>query len=188
MNVSSPIPSNLTDATDRSKSGKGVASGHKLASGLVWVFIGLSIGFLLVLATQIIVQPRFSLDLGFIRTTGRTGLLVTLLPALVGLLGQLSSWRGWFWGAWLAAAYCSFWAVVFLGGLPQVWNVKRSFCLEGLNFCIVSPWVARLTVIALATPFLLAACWSVQQARRKGRARTSASRFTSMDCALRQRQ
>lgn len=142
---------------------------RKLATGLARVlaelFLSTTVGLLVVIALQIFAQPGFPLDLGCIRTTGRTGLSVTLVPAIVGMIGLAQLRRRRPAGPWLVAAYSGFWAAVILGGLPGVWNAKQSFCLEGLNFCIVSPWIARLTVLALATPFLLSAGWALRQTR-----------------------
>lgn len=116
---------------------------------------------LLVISILILLQPRFPLNFGAIRTTGRMGLLVTLVPSLAAIGGMIL-WRGSRrrTGAWILTAYSLYWAVVFLSGLPAVWNARRSFCLDALHFCIISPWVARLTVIGIALPFVLAAlCW-----------------------------
>lgn len=136
---------------------------HEVRRSLVALFMVATIVFLIVLTALILIQPKFPLDLGVLRTTGRIGLLITALPAAVGIAGLLLLWRRRI-GSLLVAAYCTFWSAVFLSGLPQVWNARRSFCLKGLNFCIISPWVARLTVLAIATPFLLSAWWSLRQA------------------------
>ncbi len=149
-------------------------SGPLLRSLIIRLFILATLVFLLVLAVLTVVVPAFPLNIGFVRTTGPAGLLGTLVPALVGGAGLVLMWRGRRSGALLTAAYCAFWGIVFLAGLPQVWNAKQSFCLKGLNFCITSPWVARLTTVAIATPFLLCAWWSARQgtgpSRRKGTA------------------
>ena len=129
---------------------------------LASLFISATIVFLVVITVLIIMQPSFPLNFGFIYTTGRTGLFVTVVPVMVGIVGLALLWSRQRIGAILVATYCAFWAVVFLGGLPRVWNARQSFCLEGLNFCITSPWVARLTVLAIATPFLLSAWWSLR--------------------------
>jgi hypothetical protein len=141
-----------------------VMTGRHVRSALVGLFITATIGFLLVLTILIVVQRNFPLNLGLVRTTGRAGLFVSLLPALVGTVGLALLRYKRAAGAMLVAAYSAFWAIVFLGGLPQVWNARQSFCLNALNFCIVSPWIARLTVLAIATPFLLSAWWALRQA------------------------
>lgn len=110
--------------------------------------------FFLGLSVAVLRNPRFPLALGIIRTTGRTGLWITLLPAMVALVGLIARTRKKF-SAVLLAAYCAFWSVVILSGLPFVWNAKQSFCFK--NLCITSHWVARLAVLGLATPFVLAA-------------------------------
>jgi hypothetical protein len=135
-----------------------------IRGALVGLFILTTIGFLVAFTVLIIVQPKFPLNIGLFRTTGRAGLFVTVLPALAGGGGLALLRYQRRIGAILLTAYCAFWASVFLGGLPVVWNAKQSFCLEGLDFCITSPWVARLTIFAIATPFLLSAWWSLRQA------------------------
>ena len=139
-------------------------TGSYVRRALVWLFISATIGFLLVLTVLIVAQTKFPLNIGVVRTTGRAGLFVSLLPALVVTVGLRLLWYKRATGAILVAAYSAFWAIVFLGVLPQVWNARQSFCLKGLNFCIISPWVARLTVLAIATPFLLSAWWALRQA------------------------
>jgi hypothetical protein len=144
----------------------GVLSGQRfrLAFALFWTLA--STLMLLGISVAIFRQPGFPLDLGLIRTSGRSGLWVTLLPGGLGLVAVLLL----FWqrrvGAGLLAAYSLFWLVIFAGGLHAVWNAKRSFCIESLDFCIVTPWIGRLTTIGLAVPFLLVAVWSGRQAAR----------------------
>jgi hypothetical protein len=119
---------------------------------------------------MIAAYPRFPLNLGVIATTGRTGLLVMVPAALAGIAGLLLLRSRRSLGMTLTAMYCAFWAAVFLAGLPRVWNARQSFCLKGLNFCIYSPWVARVTVFAIVAPFLLSAWWALVQARKHPRA------------------
>lgn len=70
-------------------------------------------------------------------------------------------WRRGRLCAELLEAYCSFGFFTMSSVLPGVWNAERSFCIR--TFCITTPWVEHLMVVALATPFLLTAVW----ARRK---------------------
>jgi len=133
---------------------------------LVSLFAAITIGFLVVIAILMLVQRDFPFDLGIVRTVGRAGLPATMLPAAVAVLGVVLIWRRRRLGGVLLAAYSAYWAIVFLAGLPRIWNARQSFCLKGLNFCIVSPWVARLTVLAIVVPFALAAWWSIRQARQ----------------------
>jgi len=106
------------------------------------------------LSVAIFRNPRFPLALGFIRTTGRGGLWITFLPAVVAFV-RLIAWKWRKFSAALLAAYCVFWSVAVLSGLPHVWNAKQSFCFR--NYCITTHWVARLAILALATPFILSA-------------------------------
>jgi len=122
---------------------------------LFWICI--TALFFLGLSVAVFANPHFPLAIGVFRTVGRTGLWVTLLPTLVAMLGLLL-WRRQKFGAGLVAAYSLFWSVAFLSCLPYVWNAKRSFCVR--NFCITTPWLGRLTTLALAAPFLLAAIWA----------------------------
>ncbi len=157
----------------------GAITGVEVRRGLVSLFISATIGFLVLITILIVFQPKFPLSFGLVRTTGITGLLVTALPAGVGILGLLQMWRRRRIGSILVAAYSLFWGVLFLAGLPQVWNAQKSFCVEGMNFCITSPWVGRLTVLAIASPFLLSGWWSVQQAKGRRMEDTATSQRES---------
>lgn len=126
--------------------------------GFFWIFA--TILLFLGLSVVVFVTPRFPLAIGVLRTTGWYGLWITLLPTLIGLAGVVL-WRRGKLGAWLVAAYSSFWFLTILSGLPVVWNAKRSFCIR--TFCITTPWLGRLTTLALAAPFLLAAIWAASQ-------------------------
>ncbi|HEX7137878.1 MAG TPA: hypothetical protein VF219_08535 [Vicinamibacterales bacterium] len=135
---------------------------------LAFVWTHTTIVFLFVVSSLILVKPSFALNLGFIQTTGRVGLLATFVPAVAALAAGL-----WFavrrsgGGLLVLAFYSAFWAVVFAGGLPAIWNARRSFCLKGLDFCIISPWVARLTLMSIILPFLLAAIVFLAEAQRR---------------------
>jgi hypothetical protein len=109
--------------------------------------------------------------LGIIRTTGLTGLWVTLLPAAVGLVGMILLKRARQTGLALVALYSAFWLAVGASALPTVWNAKRSFCLNGIGFCITSPWLGRIVALTLLTPFLLVALWSCRLLLGRGGAR-----------------
>jgi hypothetical protein len=122
---------------------------------LLWICI--TALFFLGLSVAVFADPHFPLAIGVFRTVGRTGLWVTLLPTLAAMLG-LILWRRQKFGSALVSAYSLFWFIAFLSCLPYVWNAKRSFCLR--NFCITTPWLGRLTVLALAAPFLLASIWA----------------------------
>jgi hypothetical protein len=143
-----------------------------LGTLLAFLWIIVTMFFFLGLSVAVFRNPRFPLALGMIRTTGRAGLWITFVPAVVALAGLLAStWRGL--SAVLLAAYCAFWSVVILSGLPYVWNAKQSFCFK--NLCITTHWVARLTILALATPFVLAAFSTARPiARQQPREKTLA--------------
>ena len=138
----------------------------KTPLGTVLGFFWIVVTILLFLGLSVVVYttPRFPLAIGVLRTTGRSGLWVTLLPTLVALVGVIL-WRRGRLGAWLLTAYSSFWCFTMLSGLPYVWNAKRSFCIK--TFCITTPWLGRLTVLALAAPFLLAAIWAGRTASKR---------------------
>jgi hypothetical protein len=131
---------------------------------LVSLFVSATIGFLVLITFLIVIQPKFPLNVGLVRTTGKTGLLLTAVPAVCAIVGLFQLPRRRRIGSILLTAYCLFWGGVFLAGLPEVWNAQQSFCLKGLDFCITSPWVGRLAVLAIATPFLLSAWWLFRQA------------------------
>lgn len=126
--------------------------------GLAFVWTSATIIMLLVISALIVAQPHFPLNLGVIKTNGLTGLAATLLPAVAGIAGMILFFRpaARRLGAQLLGGYSAFWALIFLSGLPAVWNARRSFCLKSLNFCIISPWVARLTMLSIVLPFALA--------------------------------
>ncbi|MGB9031842.1 MAG: hypothetical protein WCC27_17095 [Acidobacteriaceae bacterium] len=121
--------------------------------------------YLLITSALIFLDARFPLNLGLIRTTGRVGLWVTLLPGVVGVLALLLILLRARLGALLLGAYSLFWTVVLACTLPAVWNARSSFCTQ--TMCIRTPWIARLLVLALATPFVLAALWATGEAGRR---------------------
>jgi hypothetical protein len=131
------------------------------AAGII--FVGGSALFLLGVSAAILQDRNFPLNFGLIRTIGRAGLWITLLPALAGLAGLALLRRSRSIGASLVGLYSLFWAVVAASGLPGIWNASRSFCLQGLNLCITSPWLGRLLLIAIAASFLGVAAWSWRQ-------------------------
>jgi len=136
----------------------------KLRLALVLLWTLLTAIWLTVIAVLIFRQPDFPLNLGLIRTTGRIGLLVTLLPALCGLGGMCLLFIRRELGAKLLVIYSAFWTGALLGSLPLIWNASHAFCIH--NFCITTPWVGRLALFVLMTPFLLTAVWSLRQASR----------------------
>jgi hypothetical protein len=115
---------------------------------------------LLAIALGILTQPDFPLGLGIIRTRGLMGLWATLFPAIIGVSGVvLFHWSNRA-GSGLILAYSAFWSLLLASILPTVWNAESSFCLQGLGVCITAPWLARLTVLGLLTPFFLLWVWS----------------------------
>lgn len=135
----------------------------RVALVLVWTLASLVVLF--VIAVLILRQPNFPLTLGLIRTVGRSGLWVTLLPAISGLFALCLLFIRRRLGAKLLGVYSAFWLGVWLSALPTVWNARRSFCLH--NFCITTPWLGRLTVFALSVPFLLVTLWSRHEVVRR---------------------
>jgi len=133
---------------------RALKSNAPLGNILALAWISFTIFYFAGLSVAVSRDPRFPLAIGIVRTTGRTGLWITLLPTLVGLAGVIV-WKRRKLSAELLLAYCAFWSATVLSGLPSVWNAKRSFCIR--TFCITSPWVARLTLLLLAAPFILAA-------------------------------
>jgi hypothetical protein len=117
---------------------------------------------LLTISVLIFRDARFPLNLGMIRTTGRTGLWVTLLPGLIGLIALLLVVLHARAGAFLLGLYSLFWIVVFGLALPAVWNARSSFCTQ--TMCIRTPWLGRLLVLALASPFVVEVLWARSEA------------------------
>jgi len=137
----------------------------KLRFALVFLWTLASFIWLFIIAILIFHQPNFPLNLGLVRTTGRTGLWITLLPALWGMLAVCLLFIRRKLGAKLLGIYSAFWMGILLSALPVVWHARHSFCIRNA-FCITTPWVGRLTVLAFAVPFLLVALWSYREAIR----------------------
>jgi hypothetical protein len=138
-------------------------NGSYVCRGLAMLWSAFTIVYLLVISGLILRDPKFPLNLGSINTTGRVGLWLTLPPGLVGFVAVLLASRRARAGAWLLGIYSVFWAGVLVSGLPVIWNARTSFCTRTL--CITTPWIARLLVLALATPFLLVAVWTHREVR-----------------------
>jgi hypothetical protein len=51
---------------------------------------------------------------------------------------------------------------VFGLALPAVWNARSSFCTQ--TMCIRTPWLGRLLVLALASPFVVEVLWARSEA------------------------
>ena len=135
----------------------------RLRSGLAVFWTVFTIVFLLVLSLLVLRVRDFPLAIGAFRTVGRSGLWITLLPAVVGAVGLFLLTRKKPLGPWLLIAYSVFWFVMLVGALPTVWHAKTSFCINWLNFCIVTPWITRVVVVVLAAPFLFSAIWAWHQ-------------------------
>jgi hypothetical protein len=133
-------------------------------SALLWLAI--SAIYLLVLSVLICGDPRFPLNLGAIRTTGLTGLWITLAPAIAGFLAFFLLLFRIRTGAIVLGAYCWLWIAVLASGLPWVWNARESFCTH--TICIRTPWIGRLLVLGLVTPCLMVAIWAKHEFARLG--------------------
>ena len=138
--------------------------GHYLSRTLALLWSAFTSLYLLVLSALILRDAEFSLRLGSINTVGRAGLWVTLLPGMLGLAGVLMVLARARTGAWLLGICSLFWTGVLLAAMPAVWHARSSFCMR--YFCITSPWLSRLLLLALATPFLLVALWSRRENKR----------------------
>ena len=125
-------------------------------SALSW--LASTVVYLLVLSVLVVDQPRFPLNLGLIRTVGRAGLWVTLLPALAGALAFILVLLRRRIGAVVLGLYCWFWAGILACGLPVIWNARESFCTS--TRCIRTPWLGRLLLLGLMTPFVMVALWA----------------------------
>jgi hypothetical protein len=131
-------------------------------SALLW--LATSTTYLLVLSVLILGNAQFPLNLGAIRTTGRTGLWMTLAPAIAGCLAFFLVFFRMRAGALVLGAYCGFWTAVLAYGLPWVWNARESFCTR--TMCIRTPWIGRLLVFGLMTLFVLVAIWAKHEFSR----------------------
>lgn len=137
---------------------------QQIFRGLALTWSVLTVIFLLVISALILQDEGFPLNLGVIKTTGRVGLWISLLPGLAGLVAVLLLLLRGRVGAWLLGIYSLFWTAVLISGLPAVWNARHSFCIR--TICITTPWVGRLLVLALASAFLLVALWAYREATR----------------------
>lgn len=142
--------------------------GLRLCRGLALFWAGFTTVYLLFISVLISQDAAFSLKLGIIHTIGRAGLWVTLLSALFGFMSLILVWSRVKMGAWLLGAYALFWTGLILSGLPGIWNAKTSFCTR--SFCITTPWIGRLLVLALATSFFLVAVWTYRESKRLAKA------------------
>jgi hypothetical protein len=125
-------------------------------SAMLWLAI--TTIYLLIVSVLICGNAGFQLKLGAIRTTGPTGLWMTLAPAILGCCAFfLVAFRARA-GAIALGVYCGFWMAVLAGTLPWVWNAHQSFCMR--TMCIRTPWIGRLLVFALMTPFAIVAIWA----------------------------
>lgn len=131
-------------------------------SALFW--LAASTIYLVVLSALICGNARFPLNLGAIRTTGRAGLWITVAPAIAGMAAFLLVVFRVRAGSLVLGAYCGFWTVVLACGLPWIWNARESFCTS--TMCIRTPWIGRLVVIGLMTPFAIVALWAKQEFAR----------------------
>jgi hypothetical protein len=137
---------------------------------LVRVWIIVTALPLLGITFGILLEPGFPLGLGVVQTRGLTGLWVSLLPAVVGIVGVVVlSWSSRV-GAGLILVYSAFWALLLAGMLPVVWNVQSSFCLRGLGVCITGAWLGRLVVLGLLAAFVLVSGWCLRRVRTAGEA------------------
>ena len=71
---------------------------------------------------MILGKPDFHLGLGLINTTGKTGILFTVIPALLGTAAVLLLFRVRTLGARLLTVYCAFWFLNFFSGFIHNWN------------------------------------------------------------------
>lgn len=130
---------------------------------LVWSWF--SVIYLLVISALIVQDAAFPLRLGKINTVGRTGLWITLVPAVIGIAALLLVSIRIRLGGRLLSIYALFWTAVLGAGLPVVWNAQTSFCTR--TFCIRTPWIGRTLLLALAGAFVSVAIWSWREARGK---------------------
>ena len=123
---------------------------------LLWVVPGILV--LYVMAGMILGKPSYHLGLGMIQTIGLTGLSFTLFPALWGTAAVLLLFRKPALGATLLTVYCSFWFVIFFGGLIQNWN---EIMLSGgiFNGPVALRVGVGMMIIAFLGSFLLCAMW-----------------------------
>lgn len=131
-------------------------------SALAWL-AGSSI-YLLVLSVAISGNAHFPLNLGAIKTTGETGLWLTLAPAVAGFLALCLVLFRIRAGALVLGIYCAFWTAILACVLPFVWNARESFCTP--TMCIRTPWIGRLLVFGLMTPFAIVALWARREFAR----------------------
>jgi hypothetical protein len=130
-------------------------------SALLWLAI--STIYLTVLSALICGNARFPLNIGAIKTTGRTGLWITLAPAIVGCLAFFLLLFRVRAGAIFLGVYCAFWTFVLACALP--------FCTQ--TVCIRTPWIGRLLLLGLITPFAIVANWARLEFARMSRMQLS---------------
>ena len=136
--------------------------GSRSCGFLASLWSALTAGYLLAISVLILSNDSFPLKLGSIHTIGRTGLWLTLLPGSLGIVALLLAFRWTRLGSWLLSIYSLFWTGLLASGLPAIWNARMSFCTRSL--CITTPWIGRLLLFALITPFLMITLWKSREA------------------------
>jgi len=137
--------------------------GSAVSRWLALTWSAITVAYLIVIAAAIFNDPQFHLSVGIIHTVGRMGLIVTILPAALGLVGLILTWRRRALGARLLGIYSAFCGLLFLTVLPSIWNSQASFCTG--SFCLRSVWLGRLITFSIASAFFLVAGWAYREQR-----------------------
>jgi hypothetical protein len=116
---------------------------------------------------MILGKPNFHLGLGLINTTGKTGLLFTVIPALLGTAAVLLLFRVRTLGARLLTVYCAFWFLNFFSGLIHNWN---EIVMSGgiFNGPVPIRIGVGLMIVFFLGSFLLCGLWGWRRSRIAG--------------------
>jgi hypothetical protein len=130
---------------------------------LLWIVPGLAL--LYILGGMILGKLDFHLGLGLINTSGRAGLLFTVVPALLGTAAVLLLFRRPVLGARLLTIYCAFWFLNFLGGLIHNWN---EIMMSGgiFNGPVGMRIGVGLMLVSFLGSFLLCGVWGWRRSRQ----------------------
>jgi hypothetical protein len=140
---------------------------ERISTALVILWIVPGVAILYILGGMILGKPNFHLGLGLINTTGMTGLLFTVVPALLGTAAVLLLFRDRALGARLLTVYCSFWFLNFFGGLIHNWNdiVMSGGIFNGPTGMRIG---VGLMIVFFLGSFLLCGIWGWRSSRIPG--------------------
>lgn len=149
------------EATNREMARFTMSRGERvfLALASLWTtFTVISLG---VITALIVREPAFPLGLGWIRTRGLFGLLITIPSALVGIAGLILLRINRTTGSRLLLLYSAFWTSTLfpamIAELPTIVRHPLAYCTSGT----CTPWVIT---VSITVAFALSMFWFARHA------------------------